>query len=150
VTPVAEPEVFDLDAVYAEERGEPFTFTWEGRRWELPAFGDIDWRAAGMQAEMEAAADADGMAEVGVETLQKLFRFAFGEEQADRWEKARQPAPAMVRLFSEWQKRSGAAVGESPASTGSSPSTGRPSRRTSTASTGSGSARRSTARKRSV
>lgn len=146
MTPVA--EIFDLDAVWAEERGEPFPFDWEGQRWELPALGDIDWRAAGLQAEMEAAADAEGMAEVSVETLRKLFLFAFGEEQSARWEKVKQPAPAMLKLFTEWQKRSGATAGESPASTGSSASTGRPSRRTSTASTGSGSARRSTARKR--
>lgn len=142
-------DVYDLDAVYAEERGDPFLFRWAGQDWELPHFGDIDWRAAGLAGELEELADAGGQADVPIEALQKLFDYAFGADQAARWAQVSQPSTAMVRLFGAWQKHGGAELGESSASTGSSPSTGRPSKRTSRATTASGSAKRSTASRRS-
>jgi hypothetical protein len=142
-------EIFDLDAVYAEERREPFRFKWAGKQWELPHFSDIDWRAAGLAADIEALADEDGTPEVNLGVLRDMFRMAFGEEQAARWEQVPQNTPAMIHLFQAWQEHSGMSVGESQASPDSSGSTVRRSKRTSTGTTASASAKPSRARKTS-
>jgi hypothetical protein len=141
-------EKWSLTRAYNAVRREPFTFEWEGQDWQLPHFGDIDWRAAGLAGDLEALTSGGetATADVPVETLQSLFRYAFGPEQAERWERAGQPGTAMVLLFQHWQEHAGADVGEPSASTGSSPSTGRPSKRTSPGITGSGSRTRSSAR----
>lgn len=139
-------EIYDLDARYAEVVKEPFQFRWAGKEWELPHFGDIDWRAAGLATQIEAVVGDDGNAEIDVSVLQQLFDYAFGPEQAARWAKVRQPVTAMTMLFTDWQKHGGTSVGESSASTDSSASTVRPSKRTSRATTtGSGSRKPSSA-----
>ena len=145
-------EIFDLDAVYAEERGEPFRFRWQGRDWELPPFGEIDLRAIESLKDLAALADADetNIAELDISAFNKLLEHGLGPEQWVEWEKVSQPGTAVIRLLNEWQKHSGADVGEAPASTDSSKSTGRPSKRTSSGATGSGSAKRSPARKRTA
>ena len=142
-------EIYDLDAIYAEVRAEPFRFRWSGRDWELPNFGDIDLRAAGLVAQIETLADEDNKTGT-IELLSKVFEYSFGEEQAALWAKTAQNVSALMKLFEAWQKHSGTSVGEPSASTGSSPSTGRPSKRTLPATTGSGSRGRSTARRKSA
>lgn len=143
-------ELFDLDAVYAETRTEPFRFKWAGEEWELPLFADIDWRALGLANELTALADTENMAEVDVSVLRRLFEFAFGPTQAARWDKVPQNTSAMTTLFGAWQSYSGTTLGESSASTDSSASTERPSKPTSTGTTRSGSRRRSTAAKKTA
>lgn len=132
---MAEPQEFDLDAAWAEEARPPFRFKWAGATWDLPHLGDMDWRAVSLADEMD------------VTQIRELFRLALPEDRADEWEQTKQPTPAMTRLFTAWLQHSGMAPGETPASDGSSPSTGRPSKRTSrgtttSASRGSSSARR--------
>lgn len=143
-------DTFDLDAAYAEARQEPFRFTWKGQDWELAFFGDLDWRAAGLAKEIEALADGRDTAEVTLDMLDRLFTYGLGPEQADRWDKVQQNVGALTLLFEAWQKHAGTSVGESPASTSSSGSTGRPSKRTSRATTKSASRARSTAPRKSA
>lgn len=141
-------ELYDLDAAYAETRQEPFRFKWAGHEWELPHFGDVDWRAAQLADDLKALGDSDGVAEVDIEVLQKLFEYAFGPQQAKRWADVPQNVTAMIKLFVAWQEYGGSSVGESSASSDSSASTGRPSKRTSTGTTKSGSRGRSSAAKK--
>lgn len=151
---MAEPddvnEVFDLDALYAEQRKAPFQFRWSGETWELPAFSDIDWRALQLAVEIESLANVDNVADVDVTIIQRMFGYAFSPEQAERWERVPQSTTAMIALFGQWQRHGGADMGESSASTDSSASTGRPSRRTSTGTTASGSRPRSSARRKAA
>lgn len=37
-------DMFDLDALVAEESGEPFRFRAGGKEWELPPYGSLDWQ----------------------------------------------------------------------------------------------------------
>ena len=133
------PVVDDLDAAYAEIAREPYRFTWQGRKWELPHMGELDFR---LQSEIES------MDEYTLEAIDALFQRIFGAEQAAEFAKIRVTGPFLAMLFERWLKHSGAAPGESEASNGSSENTGENSRPTSgTTTTGSGSPKLSTAKR---
>ncbi|MEU3452184.1 hypothetical protein ABZ671_00875 [Micromonospora sp. NPDC006766] len=129
-------EGFDLDAAWAEEEREPFKFRWRGVWWVVPHLGDLDWRASSLADEMD------------VDAIRELFDLALPDERKEEWNRVKQPAPAMVRLFKEWTMHSGEEPGETQGSVDSSPSTGPASKRTSTATTKSGSAKPSSARRK--
>jgi hypothetical protein len=120
-------EEFDLDALVAEARKEPFRFRYGGRSFELPHASDMDWRA------VEAA-------ELGnYAALRELFRFGLAE-QWEAFEKLHQPAKAMGELFRRWQAHAGVRPGESQGSADSSESTAEPSTPASDATAASASA----------
>lgn len=119
-------EVFDLDAVAAEETKEPLRFRWQGREWTLAHMTGVDWRV------VELANTGD------MEAIRKAFRYGMGEEQYAEFEKVPQPIAAMTALFRQWLRHNGLTEGESEASPDSSGSTARqstrPSQRTTRAS----------------
>lgn len=115
--------VFNLDKAIAEESPtrQPFTFVFDGITYELPA--EIDIRAV--------AAISNGRMDDGL-------RLLLNPEQ---WE-AIQASPKLFsssvldKLFAAYAAHvNGTPMGESSASTGSSKSTGRPSKRTSSTTT---------------
>lgn len=126
-------EVFDLDAVAAEETKEPLRFTYLGQEWTLAHLTGVDWRV------VEQANSGD------IDAIRKAFRAGMGEEQADIFDKVPQPIAAMTALFRRWLDHNGLTEGESPASPASSGSTAGPSKRPSkrtTRASGSGSSSR--------
>lgn len=133
--PEPKKDVFDLDAAYADEVGEPFEFRWGGLKWVVPHLADLDWRLVSLADEMD------------IEAIQKVLRKGMGE-QAEEWEKQNQPTPAMLKLFDQWLEHSGMKPGEAQGSDGSSTSTAEPSPQTSTGSTASPSAKPSSARRK--
>lgn len=115
VTP--EPEPFDLDALAAEAAGkEPFRFRFGGQDYVLPADMNI----------LAAAAFTHGDIYEGLELL-------LGVEQWDQMlnSEAVLTDAMLSGLFDKYQSHMGIDVGESSASTVSSKSTVRPSKRTS-------------------
>ncbi len=138
-----QPKVYDLQARYAEQAGTPFTFRWADREWTLPHLRDVDFA---VQAEIESWDPQ----KFGLDTINDLFAKLFGDDQAAEWAKVTRPLPFLFMLFDDWLKHCGAEPGESPASDGSSTSTKRPSKRTSSGSTASASRRRSTPRKQTA
>jgi hypothetical protein len=142
---------FDLDAAEAEVVRAPFPFSWGGRQWTLLNAFKLDLRlidkaASGqMDAIQEALRDALGNA---------ADRF-FGAPAAldDKGTETRAAIPAAKALnldaakilVDRWLDHSGMDPGESPGSSGSSPSTEEPSKPTSANTTKSGSTRRSSA-----
>jgi hypothetical protein len=138
--------VFDLQQVYAEQAG-PFRFRWADRVWELPHLRMLDF-----EVQLKVATFADSLTGVtDVEgtrdRINDLFSLIMGVEQGEAWAKVQRPVNMIGQLFEQWTKHSGAAEGESSASNGSSTSTGRPSKPTSTASTTSASRRRTPVKK---
>lgn len=136
----AEDDVFDLDAVSSEQRAkrQPFPFKFRGQRRELAnmyAVLDLD--------TLEAAQNND------LAALRKSLANGLAE-QADEVNVGAMTVDELVPLFEQWMTHSAATPGESPASSDSSGSTGRPSRRTSKGSTGSVSVRRSGARRKTA
>jgi hypothetical protein len=134
---VAEP--FDLDAVYAEERAEPFEFRWGGRQWELPHMEDAD---------LEVVNEIQRKEEFGADDILNLFPRLLPQSQREAWGQVQKPTKALVRLFEQWLTHSGASAGESSGSGDSSSSTEPKSKQTSTGSTESGSPKRSSRRPR--
>lgn len=132
------PTPDDLDAAYAEIRKEPYVFTWAGREFSLPHLAELDFR---LQMRIEEAQS------LGAPELLALFDEMFGPEQAADFAKVTMPTGALFMLFERWLNYSGAKLGEDSASSGSSGSTGKSSRRTSGGTTGSASPKRSTAKK---
>lgn len=109
-------EVFDLDAVARDATGEPFRFRFDGEEYELPP--QMDFRA---------------VARLTVGQLYEAMELALG---ADQWQRvldaeAVLTMDAITKLFEAYSLHGGLALGESSASTGSSRSTVRPSKRTS-------------------
>lgn len=142
-----EGEGYDLQAVYAENL-KPFWFRWGNRWWQLPHLRMLDFE---VQARVESFQDDVTAVGDNVDQLRALvnglFDMLLGEEQGVEWRLISRPGDAILDMIHAWMKHSGATPGESAASDGSSKSTGRPSKRTSTGTTGSGSRRRSTAKK---
>lgn len=132
------PAPDDLDAAYAEIRRDPYDFTWKGRQWTLCHFAELDYETQGKIEESTELTLAD---------LTDIFRQAMGDEQFAEWRTVRRPVGVLEILFKRWVEHSGAKPGEDKASSGSSGSTGRSSRRTSGASTTSASPKRSTAKR---
>jgi hypothetical protein len=133
-------DMFDLDAVAAEQKAkrQPFPFKFRGQRRELAniyAVIDLD--------TIEAAQNND------LSALRKALTDGLGEH-AGEVNVGAMTVDELVPLFERWMESSGATPGESPASSTSSVSTERPSKRTSKGSTGSGSARRSGAARKTA
>lgn len=133
-------DLFDLDAVSAEQKAkrQPFPFKFRGLRRELAnmyAIIDLD--------TLEAAQNND------LAALRLALANGLGD-QADEVNVGAMTVDELVPLFQQWMTHSAATPGESPASSTSSGSTGRPSKRTSNGSTGSVSARRSGGRRKAA
>lgn len=114
-------DLFDLDALAAEADGkEPFRFQFGGEAYELPAEMDI----------RGAAALASGRVYEGLQMV-------LGDEQWERMQAADTVLTdkMLQALFEKYAEYTGASLGESSASTVSSRSTVRPSKRTSNGST---------------
>ncbi len=130
-------DVFDLDAVSRERKAEraPFPFMFRGQQWELASLYsalDLD--------TIDAAQNGD------LAMIRSAVTAGLGPEQAEQFGVGSLTVDEVVPLFERWTAASGSRPGESAASSGSSESTGRPSKPTSTGSTASASRRRSTAK----
>ena len=133
-------EGYDLQRVYGEKVGGPFSFRWADRWWTLPNMLMLDFEVQDRIENLDTtAADKDA--------LNALFDELLGPEQAPEWRKAARPIGALLDMLRQWTEHSKAKLGESPASDGSSKSTGRPSNPTSAASTASNSRKSSTAKR---
>lgn len=135
-------ETYDLQRLYAEKAGGPFTFRWADREWTLPNMRMLDIEVQDRIENVDTSA--------GVDTLNTLFDELLGAEQGARWREVVRPLPMILDLFQAWLDHSKGTLGESGASAGSSKSTGRPSKRTSKPSTGSGSPKPSSRRTRTT
>lgn len=129
-------DVFDLDAVSRERRAEraPFEFTFRGQKWQMSSLYtalDLD--------TIDAAQNGD------LSMIRAAITSGLGD-QAEDFKVGTLTVDEVVPLFERWTDASGSEPGESQASSGSSGSTGRPSKRISTGSTASASRRRSTAK----
>jgi len=127
----------DLDAAYAEIRREPYFFTWSGREWSLPHIGDLDYRVL---------AEIESMDAIDTEQVLSLFSRMFTADQVAAWAEVQVPTPVLFMLFERWVAHGGGKLGEAPASSGSSGSIGKSSRRTSGSSTVSASRKSSSAK----
>lgn len=120
-------EVFDLDALASEttdDEGEPFPFRFGGESYELPP-----------QFPMLA------LAAISAGELGDGLRILLGNDQWQRMlhAKATFNEKMLKALLEQYSAHVGSSLGESSASTGSSKSTGGPSKPISNGSTGSGS-----------
>lgn len=146
---------YDLQKVYAEN-AEPFWFRWDDQWWSLPHPKMLDFEVQ-VRVESFNTADLfpdgddtpdDKIGEIAKAKMDEFFALLMDDEQAAEWaEVPVRPLPMMLDMLSQWKDHIKAAEGESPASTSSSKSTGRPSKRTSAGTTKSGSPRRSRALK---
>jgi len=149
VTEVQPPEGegYDLQQVYAEKI-RPFWFRWADRWWQLPHLKMVDFEVQAKVESFEALAEKIGDdVDAAKAEVNALFDLLMGDAQAADWRATARPVGMLFDMLRAWVKHSGAEPGESPASDGSSKSTGRPSKRTSTGSTESASRRRSPAKK---
>lgn len=135
-------EIYDLQRLYAEKAGKPFTFRWADQEWTLPHMRMLDIEVQDRIENIDTSA--------GVEVLNALFDELLGAEQGARWRSTVRPLPMILDLFQAWLDHSKGALGESAASAGSSKSTGRPSKRTSKPSTVSDSPKLSSRRTRAT
>jgi hypothetical protein len=130
---------------------EPFWFRWADQWWDLPHLKMLDF-----ETQLQVISMQDQVAEFNdVErvkaALNDLFTMLMGAEQAAEFAKVDRPIQALMDMLHRWRDHSGDTEeeqGESSASAGSSPSTGRPSKRTSSGSTASASPKRSSGRVR--
>ncbi len=141
----------DLQADYLEE-AEPYWFRWAGQWWELPHPRMLDFKTQLRVENFDVSAlTGDDTDSADIETaaqkaIDDLFTLVMGEEQGAEWAQITpRPLPMLLDVLDRWRKHAGTGEGESPASTGSSKSTGRPSKPTSTATTASASRKRSKA-----
>ena len=139
-----EGEGYDLQRVYAEQV-RPFWFRWADRWWQLPHLKMLDYE---VQARIEAFDFGELTSDdAAKQKINELFDLIMGPEQGAEWRTVTRPANMILDMIRAWAKHSGTEAGEAPASSGSSASTGRPSKPTSTASTASASRKRSPAKK---
>lgn len=113
-------DVFDLDALGVEETTEPFVFTFGGEEFKIPHHYDPRIFRRANQGDLAGALLA-----------------MIGAEQFDRLDKIDKPFDErhMTALFNAWASHDVTSVGEAKASSRSSKSTGRPSKRTSSGTT---------------
>lgn len=110
-------EVFDLDALEVEdEAAEPFTFTFQGERYEMPLVGQMDFAD---QLNLEES------------TLSQSLQIILGDEQFERLLDARIKTGRMRALIEAWNAHQGLEPGKSQASSRRSGNTDAKSRRTS-------------------
>jgi hypothetical protein len=122
--------MFDLDAVASE--GKPFQFKFGGEEYEFPP--DLDLKLVALLGDL---AESEDPSQVDVATLMAVAKGLFGPEQWDRLEASpsRFGVRKLIELMNAYMKHMGVGLGELQASTGSSKSTVRPSKRTSNGST---------------
>lgn len=138
---MTDKQPFDLQRLYAEKAGTPFEFTWADQIWTLPSMRMLDINVQERLENLDSGS-------ASVATINELFDELMGAEQSGRWRQVVRPLGMVMDLFQAWMDHAKADLGESAASSGSSKSTGRPSKRTSNGSTASGSAKRSSPRTR--
>lgn len=113
---------FDLDAFVAESLGEPFVFKFGGEEFTVAPAPD-----------MRIIAEFDGGSMMVC--LQLMLGDDYERFAAIPTKTAILTRDGLLKLLTQWTKHQRASLGESSASTGSSKSTGRPSKRTSNGST---------------
>lgn len=98
---------FDLDAVEAEVKREPFVFTLGGRQWTLPHMEDMDRQIIHHidQGNQKLAREA--------------IRLGLGEDVYAEFDELPLSLGGVDKLFEAWMRHSGMASGNSQASTGS-------------------------------
>jgi hypothetical protein len=108
---------FDLDALIVEaENAPPFRFKWRDEVWEMPLMNAMPFRD---QLDLESA------------TVEESMSLIMGEEQFERFIAEPISTGRMRDLITAWQRFQGLEPGESQASSRSSRSTVRRSKRTS-------------------
>ena len=108
---------FDLDSLVVEAEGsKPFVFRWREQSWEMPLMDALDLSD---QLALENA------------TVEESLRIIMGGEQWDRFIAEPISTGRTRALIKQWRKWQGLNEGESRASSRSSVSTARRSRRTS-------------------
>lgn len=117
-------KAFDLDALVLEETTEPFTFTFGGEEFSVPAHYDPRIFRRADEGDIAGA-----------------LRLMIGDEQWARLDKIDKPFDErhMRALFTAWTSHEVTTVGEASASSSSSRGTGRQSKQTSNGSMGSSS-----------
>ena len=119
-------EPFDLDSV-VNESSEPFTFTWGGETFELPALMDRD-----IEEQLQLIGMVEGMDEREPAQILEVMRLIVGSGILARMRELRPvTARAVMTLISAWMEHQGEALGKSAASTPSSVATAARSKRTS-------------------
>lgn len=119
-------EPFDLDSV-VNESSEPFSFTWGGETFELPALMDRD-----IEEQLKLIGMVEGLDEREPAQILEVMRLIVGAGILDRMRELRPvTARAVTTLISAWMEHQGEALGKSAASTPSSVATAARSRRTS-------------------
>jgi hypothetical protein len=142
-----EGEGYDLQRVYAEKL-KPFWFRWDDRWWKLPHLRMLDFEVQAQVESFDFGALTDSKDIEATKTrVNDLFTLLMGGELGAQWRTTVRPLTMLLDMVNRWVEHSGGTPGEAQASPDSSKSTGRPSKRTSTASTGSGSRRPSRAKK---
>ncbi|BAL87294.1 hypothetical protein AMIS_20740 [Actinoplanes missouriensis 431] len=143
---------YDLQKVHTEQNPE-FWFRWADRWWMLPNIHllDFDTHIDVLSFGSKFANISDDATEADIAVLKEhvsaLFAKLLDEGRAGQgadFIKVKRPLNVLLDLIDQWKSHSGSDEGEASASAGSSKSTGRPSKRTSTATTKSGSRTRST------
>lgn len=108
---------YDLDALVVEaENAPPFKFKWRGEVWQMPLMNAMQFRD---QLDLENA------------TVEESMRLIMGEDQFEQFIAEPISTGRMRDLIAAWQRFQGLEPGESAASSRSSRSTARPSKRTS-------------------
>jgi hypothetical protein len=132
-------DFFDLDAAAAETRAQR-------KPWKVRFGGDMWHMANAFNLDLDLLERAEA-GDIGA--IREALKMGLGDQYAGFRAKGLDLA-ALTALFNNWVAASGSTPGESVASSASSGSTGRPSKRTSKGSTGSGSGKRSTANRASA
>lgn len=115
--PLADDDVFDLDAVEVEaESADPFRFRWRGEVYEMPLAAALDFTD---QLALETASETESM------------RLILGDDQFDRLTTDPMSTGRMNVLLTQWLRHQGLKPGELPASSRFSANTVRRSKRTS-------------------
>lgn len=106
IKPAAAKKPFDLDAVEAEEAGEPFPFTFGGHEYVLPHVQDMDRKVLVAADQGEKAA------------MDELFRTGLGADY-ELFNEQPMKLRTLEALFRNWLEHCGLEPGELQASTSS-------------------------------
>lgn len=105
--PKSDPDMFDLDALAAEESEESFQFRAGGKVWTIPPYSRLDWRV------LEYADSND------LVFAREALRLALGDRWPEFDELRGFGIVAINELFTRWVAHSGVRPGESQASSDS-------------------------------
>lgn len=118
---------FDLDAAVGGQVGQPFTFTWGGKRFELPPAMSLP-----VDRLLRMISLIDGIDNVKPEEISEILGLLIDDETLASLSAARpMSVDALMRLVGAWVSDQGDALGKSSASPRRSASTARPSKQTS-------------------